>query len=228
MELVRGRAANGAGVGVYGTEAQAQTGEDTLVGAVHVPVLGIQAIGVDMEAVGVLHQEFARAHHAEARADLVAELGLDLVDGQRQLLVGLQLIAGEVGDHFLVGRAVAELAVLAIGDLQQLAAEFLPTAGFLPQLLRLHRGHQHLDGAGGVHFLADDVLDPAQHLQAQRRPGVDAGGQLADHAGAQHQLMAGDLGVGGDFLGGAEVELGQAHRGVINRGKGRRLYRSSG
>jgi hypothetical protein len=33
-----------------------------------------------MEGVGIFHDEFAPAHHAEARADLVAELHLDLVE----------------------------------------------------------------------------------------------------------------------------------------------------
>jgi hypothetical protein len=35
--------------------------------------------GGQMKAVGILHQELAGAHHAETRADFVAELGLDLV-----------------------------------------------------------------------------------------------------------------------------------------------------
>ncbi len=30
---------------------------------------------VDVERIRILHQELARAHHTEARADLVAELG---------------------------------------------------------------------------------------------------------------------------------------------------------
>ena len=176
----------------------------------HLVGLG-QRLGRQVEGVGVLHQEFARTHDAEARADLVAELGLDLVEVDRQLLVAVQFVAREVGDDFLVRGAVAVFLLLAVLDLQQLAAEFLPAPGFLPQFARLDRRHQHLDGAGAVHFLAHDGLDLAQHAQAQRRPGVDAGGELADHAGAQHQPVAGDLGVGGDFLDGGEMELAQAH-----------------
>jgi hypothetical protein len=38
-----------------------------------------------------------------------------------------------------------------------------------------------------VLFLADDLLDLLQHPQAQRQPGIDAGGLLPDHARAQHQ-----------------------------------------
>jgi len=80
---------------------------------------------------------------------------------------------------------------------------------------------QSSDRAGAVHLLAHDVLDLAQHAQAQRRPGVDAGGELAQHAGLEHQLVADDLGVGGGFLAGAKVELRQAHRhGSGETGKG--------
>src|SRR5690606_12589345 len=79
-------------------------------------------------------------------------------------------------------------------------------------------GHRHLDRAGAVHFLAHHRFDLAQHAQPQRRPGVQAGGELADHAGLEHQLVADDLGVGGGFLFGAEVELRKAH----GRGRGRK------
>ena len=60
---------------------------------------------VDVEGVGVLHEELARAHHAEARPALVAELHLDLVEIRRQLAIALQLAARDVGDDFLVRRA---------------------------------------------------------------------------------------------------------------------------
>src|SRR5690606_27966715 len=171
-----------------------------------------------MEGVGVLHQELARAHHAEARADLVAELGLDLVEARRQLLVAGQLVAREVGDDLLVRRAIAIPGVLAVLHFHQLAAELLPASRLFPQLARLHGRHQHFDGAGGVHLLAHDFLHLAQHTQAQRGPGVQAGGELADHAGLEHQLVAGELGFGGDFLAGTEMELRQAHGGEAEPG----------
>ena len=217
VELVRSTAADGAGVGGHCAEFQAEPGEDARVRVVHRLVSLGHRLVADVEGVGVLHQEFARSHDAEARPDLVAELGLDLIEVHRQLLVAAQFLAREVGDHFLVRWAVRELGLLAVADLQQLAAEFLPASGFFPQLARLDRGHQHLDGAGAIHFLADDVLDLAQHAQAERRPGVQAGGELADHAGAQHQPMADDLGIAGGFLRGIQVELGQAHSAGFGR-----------
>ncbi|MNZ43497.1 hypothetical protein D3C78_611000 [compost metagenome] len=211
VELVGAGAADGAGVGLHRTEVQAQAGEHVAVGLVHAVVGFLQRLLVEVEGVGVLHQEFAAAHQAEARADLVAELGLDLEEVDRQLLVAVQLVACQVGDDLFMGRADAELAIVAVLDAQQLGAVLLPAPGFLPQLGRLDRRHQHLEGAGGVHFLAHDVLHLAQHAQAHRQPGVQAGGELADHPGAQQQLVADDHGVGGGFFQGRDQILAGAH-----------------
>ena len=62
----------------------------------------------------------------------------------------------------------------------------------------------------GGHLLADDLLDLGQHPQAQREPGVDAGGGAADVAGAHEQPVAGDLGVGRVLAQGADEQRGQA------------------
>jgi hypothetical protein len=67
-----------------------------------------------MEGVGVLHEELARPHDPEARPDLVAELGLDLIEVGRELLVAPYLAAHQIGDHLLVGGAEAELALVAV------------------------------------------------------------------------------------------------------------------
>ena len=208
-----GIAADGAGVGLHRAEAQAEASENAHVGLVHRGVGFRQRLLPEMERIGILHQELARAHDAETRTDLVAELGLDLVEIDRQLLVAFQLVAGVIGNHFLGGRRIAEFLLLAVADLQQLRAEFRPATGFLPEFTRLDGRHQQFDRAGAIHFLAHDALDLAQHAQAQRTPGVQAGGQPADHAGAQHQAMAGDLGVGRDLLDGGQVELAEAHAG---------------
>ncbi len=212
VEFLRGIATDRTGVGLHHAEVQAEAGEDAAVGRLHVLVFAHQALIVQVERIGVLHQKFARTHHAEARADLVAELGLHLVEVHRQLLVAGQLAAREVAGGFFGGRAVAEHLVLAVLDLQQLRAELLPAAGLLPQFLRLDGRDLELHGTGAVHFLAHDAFNLAQHAQAQRRPGVQARCQLADHARAQHQPVAGELGVAGGFLGGVQVELGEAHR----------------
>lgn len=153
-----------------------------------------------MERVGVLHDELAATHQAEARADFVTELGLDLVQVERQLFIAGQLVTGQVGDHFFVGRTDAEVTLVAVFQAQQLRAVLLPATGFLPQLGGLDARHQHLQGAGGVHFLTHHGFDLAHYPQAHRQPGVQAGGQFADHAGTQHELMADDHCVGRGFF----------------------------
>ena len=93
---------------------------------------------------------------------------------------------------------------MAVLQAQQFRAVLFPAAGLLPQLGRLHRRHQQFQRTGAIHFLAYDAFHLAQYTQPERQPGVYAGRQLADHAGAQHELMADHLGVGGGFLQGGK------------------------
>ncbi|MNH14028.1 hypothetical protein D3C79_736150 [compost metagenome] len=164
-----------------------------------------------MEGVGVLHDELAATHQAEARTDLVTELGLDLVHVQWQLFIAVELVAGQVGDHFFMGRAHAEIATVTVLQAQQLRAVLFPATGFLPQLCRLDAWHQHFEGASGVHFLADHGLNLAHYPKAHRQPGIKAGCELADHAGTQHELVADDDRVGRGFFLGSEQILTGAH-----------------
>ncbi|MNT67030.1 hypothetical protein D3C72_2051430 [compost metagenome] len=100
---------------------------------------------------------------------------------------------------------------MAVLEAQQLGTHAVEAVGFLPQAGRLHHRHHHLDGAGAVHFLAHDVLDLLQRTQAHRHPRVDTGGDLADEAGTQHQLLAHDIRVGGGFFLGGDEKLRGAH-----------------
>ena len=80
-------AAHHAGVALDHHEAQAAAREDAVVGADVLAVALLQASNVDVEAVGVLHDELARAQDAALGPRLVALLGLDVVPELRQLLV---------------------------------------------------------------------------------------------------------------------------------------------
>ncbi len=197
-------------------KVKSQSGEHAGIGGVH-GLIGIdQAVAAGVEGIGVLHQELARAHDAEARADFVAEFHLDLIKADGQLPIAFDFAARDVGDDFLVGGAEAEIALVAILDLEHLRAEHRPAPGFFPQFRGLDCGHQEFDRAGAVHFLAYHRLDPAQHPQAQRHPGIQARSQTLDESGAQHQLVADEFGVGRGFLGGGNEKLAGAH------GEGRR------
>ncbi len=48
--------------------------EGAQIGGEHAGYRRARAFAVEVEGIGVLHQELARAHGAEARTDLVAEL----------------------------------------------------------------------------------------------------------------------------------------------------------
>ena len=188
-------AADRAGLGAHRDRLQSHPGEGAQIGDEH-PVVGAPRRGlVDVEGIGILHQEFAAAHHAETRTLLVAEFPLDMIEIERQALVGLHIGAKDLGDHFLVGRPIQQLALVAVGDAQHFRTIGIVAAAFAPQVGQLQRRHQQFDGAGAVLFLADDLLDLLQHPQAQRQPGIDAGRFLPHHARAQHQAMRDDLGL---------------------------------
>jgi hypothetical protein len=150
-------------------------------------------------------------YQAEARTALIAELGLDMVEVQRQLAVRLDFGAHHVGDHFLGRRLDRVVAAVAVFHAHQFRAHLVPAPGFLPQLGRLHQRHQQLDRAGLVHLVTDDRLDLADHPQARRHISVDAGSEALDHARAHHQLVADDLGVGRRFFLGRNKKSGGTH-----------------
>ena len=66
-------------------------------------------------------------------------------------------------------------------------------AGLLVELDRDEGGHQHLLAALAVHLFADDALDLLEGGPGEGEVGVDAGGDLVDHAGAEEELVRGGL-----------------------------------
>ncbi len=211
VELVREAAADGAAVGLDRTELHVDTAEDALICLEHAPVLPVRVGIVHMEGVAVLHDELAAAHQAEARANLVAELRLNLEDVHRKLLVALHDLADDVGDHLFVGRPEAEVRALAILESQQLAAVELPAPALLPKLGWLHRGHQQLLTTVARQLFTDDLLELPDAAQRQRQVVVDTGGHLLNHAAAHHQLLADDVGVARRLAVGLEEKLGLFH-----------------
>ena len=185
-----------AGVGLDGTERQPAALEDARVGVVHHLVLAARVGRVDVEGVGILHDELAPAHQPEARTQLVAELHLDLVEGLRQVAVRAHLATHQVGHHLLVRRPEAEVALVAVLQAQQRLAVLVPAPALLPQLRGDDGRHEDLLRAGPVHLASRDRLDAAHDAQAERQEVVDAARDLADHPGAHEELVAHDLRVG--------------------------------
>ena len=193
-------AADGPGVGAHRDGLQPHAREGAQIGHEHLVVGMARAFLGQVEGIGVLHQEFAAAHHAEARAHLVPELPLDVVEVARQVAVALGELPEDIGDHFLVGRAEQHLAIMPVLEAQHLRPIGVVAAGLAPEIGRLDGGHQDFLRAGAVLFLAHDLADLLQCAPAHGQPGIDAGRGLADEARAQHQPVRDDLRLGGRFL----------------------------
>ena len=183
------------GVGNNGQGLDIAALADVSVGLLHLVVLLLQALLRGGEAVGVLHDELATAHQAKAGAELVAELILDVVEVNGQLLVGAQLIANQGRNGLLVRGAQDELATMTVVKAHKLLAIGVDAAGLAPQLGVDHDRHHKLLGASSVHLVAHDVLDLANRAPSKRQVGIQAGGLLADHAGTEQQTVAGELSV---------------------------------
>jgi hypothetical protein len=177
-------------------------------------IAGVQSCFVQVEAVAILHEELADAQEASLGAGLVAELGLDLVPDLGELLVGTDFGAGDGGHDLLVGHAQAQLRALAIRQPKHILAHAGPTAGLFPELARVDGGQEKLL-ADAVHLLADDGHNLVNGPVAEEEVRVNACAELADIAGAQQELVAGNLGVGGSFAQSGDKEFGPAVHDVV-------------
>ena len=206
QELLGLRAAHGPGLGLDDDVVEAETVEDPDVGVAVLLVRRVEAGVVDVEGVGVLHRELAAAQDTGPGTRLVAVLRLDLVDRERQVLVGGVQVLHHQGEHLLVGGAEQVVVALAVLQPEDAVAVLGPASARLVGLARQQCREQQLLGAHRVHLVTDDLLDLAQHPEAQREPGVDAGSGPADVAGPDEETMARDLGVRRIIAQGADEE----------------------
>ena len=197
QELLGRGTTHRAGHREHGHVLQVETLEDALVGAALVVVRLLHALLVDGERVSVLHDELAAADQARARAELVAVLGLDLVERDRQVLVRGVHILDQQREHFLMRGGEQVVGLVTVLQTEQVLAVFLPAVGGLIRLARQQRREVDLLGADAVDLLADDGLDLVEDLQTQRQPGPDTRSRLAHIAGAQQQFRRIGVGVGG-------------------------------
>jgi len=211
-ELVRDVASDSAGIGQHWSEPQSAPPKYGVIRAMHFPVVPVETFLVAIEAVGVFHYELAAAHNTEARADLVAKLALYLVQRHGKLPVRAQAAAHGVGNDFLVRRPEHEVALVAVLESHELVAVNVPATGLFPQLGRAERGHEQLERPNAVHLLAHDLFDFSGDDKPERQQRINAGADLLEHAGAQHQLVADDFRLRRVFFGCGNVCPAPAHQ----------------
>ena len=187
---------------------QAEPLEDPHVGVIDNLVGSLHGLHVHVEGVGVAHDQLAGAKQPEPGPGLVAEFDLDLVDGEGQLPIGVDLCAHGGGRHLLVGGTEHEGATPALDGEggQGVGAEERSPPALLPQLQGVQRGEEDLLASRPIELLPDDLLQLVEHPEPEGHEGVHPRGEPPDVAAPDQQLMAGHLGVGRRLAEGTEQE----------------------
>jgi hypothetical protein len=178
-------------------------------------VRAFEAGVVDVEGVRVLHDELTSPEQSGAGTSLVAVFRLDLVQEQRKVLVGRVEVLHQEREHLLVRRPEQHVVAPAVLEPEDAVAVLGPAAALLVGLARQQAGEVHLLRADRLDLLADDLLDVAEDLVAQRQPRVDAGRGAADVTGADEQPVARDLGVHRILTQGAQEQGGHTDHGDL-------------
>jgi hypothetical protein len=211
--LVGAGAAHHPHVGLDPVPLEPATVEDAVVGVAVLVVAHVQSRRVAIEGVRVLHDELARPQHSGARPWLVAFLGLEVVEDQRQVAIRAHDLRDMRGDDLLVGHRQHHVCPAAVLQPEELAADRVVAPAALPQLGRVEHRHEHLVPADPVDLLTHDLHGLLVHPPAGRQPTPQPGADLPDHPGAHEQLVRERLRVGGRlFLGGEEVLAQTRHR----------------
>ena len=169
-------AADRAAVGLRHDDVEAAALVYSFVGLRHSAVADGESFLVCVEAVAVLHVEFAHSEESGARALLIPEFRLYLVEGAREVAVAVHIRLEDVGDDFFVGRRDDEAASASVLKVEHCFAHCFGSSGLFPEFQRLKGGHSEFLRACVFHLFADDLLDLAQRSPRQRQVGVHSGG----------------------------------------------------
>ena len=184
--LVRADAAHHPDVGLHAVPLEPDPVEDPVVGLAVALVVGVEALAVAVERVGVLHDELARAQQPGARARLVALLDLEVVEAERQVAVGAHDLRDVRRHGLLVAQREHELGAATVLELEQLLDRIAAAA--LPDVRRVEHRHEHLLRADRVELLADDLRDVLVHAPAGGQPRPQPGAELAGQAARTSSL----------------------------------------
>jgi hypothetical protein len=164
---VGSRPAHHARVALHGVELHPAPAENPDVGFVVELVAVVQPGRVQVQSVGVLHQEFPGAQDPALGAGFVPQLGLDLIPDLGEVPVGPDLPRGQPGDDLFVGHPQNHVPLVPVFEAEHLLPDVIPPSGLLPDFGGVENGHGDLLPADGVHFFPDDAVHLFQGTEPQ-------------------------------------------------------------
>ena len=149
-----------------------------------------------MEAIRVLHREFARTEHPELRTLFIAEFRLNLIEGQRKLTIARNILGNEARDLLFVRRAEDDGSFSTAANksrFNQDVAESLDAIRLFVERLRTQRRHKEFDRAAFIHFVAHYIDRLVKRPPTERKISVRSRHNLRNHTRAEHENMAWNL-----------------------------------
>ena len=93
----------------------------------------LKSLGILIEGLVVLHDEVSGSHHAVSGTCFISELISDLIEIQRKLSVGTDVVSDDVGEDFLSCGAETEGSAVSVVYSPHLRAVSCPSSGLLPK-----------------------------------------------------------------------------------------------
>ena len=106
-----------------GTDLIPQRAKIRKIGVKYLWVEGVQIVKVAVKTVSVFHKKFANSEQTRARAGLIANLGLNFVEHNRQVTVGAHELLCYIGYDFLVGHGQNKFTVPPVLEPDQFLAD---------------------------------------------------------------------------------------------------------
>src|SRR5437764_10896218 len=106
--------------------------KDAAVSLIVLLVRDIQARGINVKGIRILHGELAHANQSGLGTRLIAKLVLNLIPDLRQLLVAAQLFSGNLSHDLFMSHAQAEIASAPVFQAEHVVAHAGPASAGLP------------------------------------------------------------------------------------------------
>ena len=143
-----------------------------------------------MEGISVLHGEFTHSDKAASGSRLVAELSLDLIYHKGIFVVAVGVFPDKLHGCLLMSHAEHHGDIVPVGESEQLAADSLISAGFIPERSGHNDRELYLLTADSVHLFSDYILDFSRYPSERHKGGIDAVCDILHISAPEHESVA--------------------------------------